>query len=697
VPLFVISESGRSNESNHLCLDESCAGSLSAAGDQSISISTSSVTSDSSSCGRNNRRHSFPLLSKSPSAFLHNHRMENRQTSDVQRSVSSSLNYSGCNSFGAETLPEQTENSTALRYAETTPNDARLPREGNVGDDTVNDSGYHNTTVQPVNFNTVPASETRYINDEDDLKKETCQVDDHGNLAASNIRAAKFHKPDSSASNQMTSAVNVVQRRASTAAKCQHCAADGDSRGGVVTRKLRRTSTIAKPQQQDKVTKTRRRHSFMLPNGSDIHPTRFSIGFMWPTIMEEDNIMQSTDDAESDKMSAKQFWKKCGERVLDAEKDDPFADLLAFRATLQNVQNVSDVDSSKLNAAPTSMESEFASLDAKHSFSADSRALGAKLKGDVQLADAESGQMNSVPTIDDCGASISDVVEEDTFADLKALGVELGKATSRLKGTPSPSPPMTHRPPSYDEALLHKALSRPGVTEPEGLLNCKVLTAACSPVSLQPDTRHALTSSTYVDATVTSAIGTEEGYRRPPPPYQLRPRRQNCGDAEIRNPRNSRPVQLQQRLSSSEKLTGTEADRSEGLRLRKNNSEPAAVRVIYKRDQNSPDLHRSRSFPSPRRRRPADSAQKENVCVVAPLPIASVSPRSTSTVPPKGSGSRSPAESVGATKKRPRNSMVLKRRSLTVKDRDWHRELVDQYSSGAGTSRGISISTTACV
>ena len=604
------------------------------------------------------------------------------QTSGVEQSISGSSNDSGCNSFGSETLLDQTEDrARAVLGVETTPDDARLLREADIS---VNDSGCHHSVVLPVDLETAcvrgsnSESETVYVCDEDDPKEGVSEVRDVS-LATSKIHAAKCIKPESSGLSDSSSPENVVQRRASCATKCQqNCAADGDSRGKVVTRKLRRTSMMVRPPpQQDKVTRTRRRHSFMLPNGSDVYPTRFSVGLAWPTIVEED--VQSTD-AGFDEISTKQFPKHCA----NSEKDiNSFANLRPFKSTLKSVQKLADVDYSEPNRASTSIESGFTVSDSNdHCVSADFLALGTKLRGSLQLGNAESGQTNSRPTLKE-----RDVFEEGTFADLNAVGAELGRTTSG-GGTPSPSPPTTRRPPSYGEALLHKALCRSDLNEAENLMTYQqALTAVCSP----PDTTHLLTSLTSGDVTVTAEIGAEAsaaGCRGPPPPYQLRPRRQNHGDDEIHHPWNSRSVQ---RSSTSEEITGRDA----GQRSRTNTSEPAAVRV-NKNDQKSPDFHRSNSFPSPRRRRPSASAQKENVCAVASPSLASASPRSASTVASSdsaGPSSRSPAESVDAVRKNSRNSILLKRRSLTMKDRDWHRELVDQYS-GVTTSCSVSTSTT---
>ena len=668
------------DKSSHLGSDQSSMVSSPTTSDQLSSTSVSSSVDNVSSCGRVNRRHSLPplrgnhaanprQLSKSASEVLRKRRTEHR-SSESTSYISNSLNDSGCNSSGSDTSLDQTENRPRLRSAEAAANDTPHLR-----DELVNDSGYHNTmNSESVDFDATSIrgsnseSETR---DDDGSKKGPVKVHDL-NIGASNLHAAECGKSDS----EMSGPVQVVLRRTSSAAKCQqNCAADGDK---VVTRKLRRSSMMVRQQQQqqqqDKVVKTRRRHSFMLPNGSDIYPTLFSAEFTWPTIVEED--VQLTGAA-SDEKSAKQFPKKC-----DAGKDNPFADLVEFRARLKNGRQSADVDSSKLDAAPSAKESRFLN---DGGFTADFPALGAKLRSGLQLARAESGQMNSELTLNDCDTSVS---EEGTFADLKALGVELGKATSAAKGAAYPSPPLTRNPPSYDEALLHKALRRSDLIEAERILTYRSLTDARGPAAA---TAHLLTSSTYGDVTVRSAIGADEsdtGYRRPPPPpYQLRPRRQNYGEDEIHNPWKCRPIQ---RASIGENVTGRDSDGSEGQQSRKNKSEPAIVRVV---DRNAPDLRRSSSFPSPRRRRRADSAQKENVGAGA-----STSPRSAVSVTPNttaGPSSYSTSRSVDATKKTSRNSVSLKRRSLTVRDRDWHRELVDQYG-GAGTPRNGSMSTTAC-
>ena len=686
--VLVFTESECGSDSDQQCSDHSS---------PAASSTSESSAIDSSSRGMNGRhgRHTLPLLrgdrkvasrppSRSPSDLLYNRHRES-QTSGIARSISSFSNDSGCsNSFGSETLLDQSDNGQRLRTADTTPNDAGLSRY----DDSRNDSGYHNNTaVQPVDGDTAfvrrsnSESGILYASDQNDVQRENDEV--HGaDLAQSNMHAAS----DSAASvPEVSSPLNVVQRRACSSAKCQqNCARDGDSHGKVLTRKLRRASMLTRPQQQDAITKTRRRHSFMLPNGSDIYPTRFSTGFAWPTIVEEPVHLT---DGESDDMGTKQFRKKRGDAVFSADEDSTFADLQAFRATLKSAQQSANVDASKSDAAPTSKESGFTIYDSD--LSVDRRELGAKFRSCQQLADAESGRVNS--GLIDCGATVSDVFEEGTFADFKAIEIELGRTTAPPAVSPSPSPTMIRRPPSYDEALLHKAL-RGDLAESERLMTYQ---DARSPAGRRPDTTHLLTSSTHGDVVVATKIGTEEseaGCRRPPPPYQLRPRRQNFGEDEIHKTFNNKPDGSEpiQRTSIHEKITGKDSSQNEGGQPRTNKSEPAVARV-NEIDGNSPDLQRSSSFPPQRRRHTTNSAQKENV--------ASHSVDSTSAVTSKSAAApspRSPAASVDATRKSSRNSVLLQRRSLTMRDRDWHRELVDQYSIGA-SPRSVRISTTAYV
>ena len=557
----------------------------------------------------------------------------------MEQSGFSSSNDSGCNSFGSEIVLERTEDRAyAVPSAETTASDAR------DGELSVNDSGYHHTLMQPVDFE----AETHETGDQDDAKKATDDIHDVS-LSASNTHSGTCTKHDSEISGP------VVQRRASSSGRCQHgCATDGAGRREVVTRKLRRTSTMMRPPPQDSITRTRRRHSFMLPNGSDVYPARFSTGFAWPTIVEED--VQLTNDA-----GARQSSKKFRDADDEDVRCDSFAELRAFRATLNGEGKPADVDSGRADRGGFTIPES----DRDRASSADFLALGTKLRGSLQLAD---GRVNFRRTPRQCEASISDVFDVDTFAGVNALG----RATSRGE-TPSPSPPTTRRPPSYSEALLHKALRSSDLTQAESLTAHPYgLTAACSPTCRPPHTTHLLTSSTSGDVIV-GAKDRVAGCRPPPPPYQLRPRPQNHAEGEIRNARNGGSVQ-----------------RDAGLRRRKNRSEQPA-------DRNSPDLQRSNSLPSPRRRRPAAdaAAQKENVRTVASTAGAAPSPRSTYTLVTAAAPSpRSPAESVDATRKSWRNSVLLQRRSLTMKDRDWHRELVDQYSGG-GTSSSVNVSATA--
>ena len=699
--LFVHIESECANESNQLCSDQYWDS------DQLSSTCSSSTIDSVSSYNLNYCRHSFPLLngdhesrhlSKSASDVLYTSNTENR-TSGVEQSISSNCNDSGCNSCGSETLLDQTDNRTrphSVLSAETTPDDARLPRKE---DNSADDSGYHHTLLQPVDLDSASVrgsknseSEPRHqVGDEDDLKKMADRykltVSEHNRHPTQLIATMTDGVDDvrrtvsgihaAQSDSETFSPANVVQRRASSASKSQrNCASDADR---VVTRRTRRTSMLVRPTPHDRAARTRRRHSFMLPNGSDIYPTRFSAGLAWPTIVEED--MQLTEAA-SDDVATKPVPTTSG-GTQQHISDDTFADLLAFRGTLNSAQHLAEVDSSKLDRAVSLKDSGFTISDF-HRDAADFLALGTKLKGSLQLADsAEFGKVSSKRILEEREAS--SIFEEGTFVDRNALG---WRATSRGV-TPSPSPPTARRPPSYGEALLHKALRFTDRTEVDSLMTYEQdLTTAPSPVRRPPDAGHLLTSSTSGDVTVTAEVAAAGCRRPPPPPYQLRQRRQNCGEDGIRNPRNNGSVQ-------GPEITGSDA----GQRARKNKSEPAVAR-IDRNDRKSSNPDCRNNFPSPTRRRQADSAQKENACAITSPSVASPSswsgPGAQTEFPAAGPSSPSPAESMGPARKTSRDSTLLRRRSLTIKDRDWHRELVDQYMGGA-TSCSVSVSTTACV
>ena len=307
---------------------------------------------------------------------------------------------------------------------------------------------------------------------------------------------------------------------------------------------------------------------------------------------------------------------------------------------LKSARELADFDFSRSNAPPPSTESGFTNIDTnKHSSSADFRVLRPGVNSDLQLADSETDQMDHGSTFTGSEASVCGIFEQATFTDLTALGVELGRATSSVERARPPLLPVTRNPPSYDEALLHKAMRLSDVTG--------------KPVTYQAlanhDTTHLLTSSTYGDVTALTS--------RPPPPYQLRPRRQNY---EIHKAWNDTSI-----LPPSNDGIG-DVDQSEGHQSRQNRPEVIANNTG---DQSPSGLRRSSSFPSPRRRPKADAVQKENVDAVV----------STTSVTSRPSSGSQP-EPVDMTRKNQRPSVLLKRRSLTVRDRDWHRELVDQYS-----------------
>ena len=689
--LFVRTVSACSNESTNLLSEQSCPRSSSAASDQTSSSPGSSNTSHTSSRGRVNRRHSFPLLrgnrtvdsrrrlSKSPSDFLSDHRWENETDSGIARSVSKSSNDSGCNCFGSENSPDLNGDRLGT---ETTPTGTQLARD----DISANDSGYHHTVLQPGisdDFSTVSvrgSNPESKLTGTDDLKNGPDEV--HGDKPAALYEISR--SPLSAA----------VQRRNSSAAKFQrNCAADGDSGGKVVSRKHRRTSMTVRSPQQNRVARTRRRHSFMLPNGSDVYPSRFSgASFAWPTIVEEG--LQLSSNAKSDATSAERLPNKRGGAV--AEKDDFFADLMSFRTSLKSQQQSPSADSAKFRAATSSGAGESGSFQVNRGMSSpDFRELGTKLRSGLQLADAQRGQTTSGSFPQDGGALISGACEEGTLADLRALAAELGRATSASGETSSPSLTITRNLPSYDEALRHQALRRSSdFTAAEKLMTCPVLGS-------QHNT-HLLTSSANDDVTVVTKFDAEAseavqaGCRRPPPPYTLRPRRQNSGEVGVRSsPRSNGPVQ---RPVTGEDIIARRSDHSEGQQSRKNESKAVGVRGYNdKVDRISPGLRRTGSLPSPRRRRTADSAQKENIVSdVATTPTPSAPAPSAFTS--KAAGGSRPAEfAVDAARKISRDSVSSKRLSLTtVRDRDWHRELADQYNSGS-SSRNVANSLTAYI
>jgi len=187
---------------------------------------------------------------------------------------------------------------------------------------------------------------------------------------------------------------------------------------------------------------------------------------------------------------------------------------------------------------------------------------------------------------------------------------------------------------------------------------------------LLTDATHLLTSSALGD--VTGGINTG-CCRRPPPPYQLRPRRQNhINDTEIHNPDNGSLVRGLHGIDSTRNQNGEPT----------NGPEATVVRAISNKDRISLNPRRS-SVQSPLKRR--DSARKENL--YSPLSTCQSAAGKNGAAPAK----RSPEVGSGKNCCSPRNAVVLKRLSLTVKDRNWHRELVEQYNGGRRTSASSNV------
>ena len=422
-------------------------------------------------------------IPKSTSDVLCNHYTGN-QTNGIDQSVSSSSNDSGCNSIGSETLLDHTEDRAR---AEGTASD-------DVSDSSPDDSGCYHPITARLNVDTAACSvrgstskvaEPLDIDDQteskqvpDDVTKKhagkdnKCEISSNPAIAVI-LRSSKIHaaKDNQSDIAEISGSPSSVVKRRGAAGKCphrRHSATDpADSRGRVVTRRLRRTSMMVRPPQQqqqlqqqaDRITRTRRRHSFMLPNGSDVYPTtRFSAGFTWPTIVEEDTHLTNADSAD---LTMK---RKCtGDAEKDTKRNSSLADLRAFSVTLSQQQKLADVESAKLDRAPSGSTISDSTEDGV--VSADFlQALGTKLSGSLQLADAaECGLANSGQAVKEREVVISDGFEEGTSVDVSVLGP--GQAWENCPGgTPSPSPPTARRPPSYGQALLYKALRRSDVT-----------------------------------------------------------------------------------------------------------------------------------------------------------------------------------------------------------------------------------------
>jgi len=260
--------------------------------------------------------------------------------------------------------------------------------------------------------------ETSCISDAVNVQKAAVEVPD--------VDVTHSNTVTRTSDRRMSSSLDAVQLRG--AAECQQNSARS---GKVMTRKMRRLSLTARQHPDKLCTRTRRRHSFMLPNGADVYPSRrLSVGFAWPTIVEEEAHLA----AEAER-SARKLPNKCEAAVT--------TDLRQFRATFKTF---SDVDSGKLNQDPPRKDGVFVSFDAD-SNSADFRS---PRSGGLQTACGESGQTDTEIILEDRGDLVSDV-----------LGMGPGKTTACADaGNPSPSPPVARDPPSYDEALLHQAMRR---------------------------------------------------------------------------------------------------------------------------------------------------------------------------------------------------------------------------------------------
>jgi len=143
---------------------------------------------------------------------------------------------------------------------------------------------------------------------------------------------------------------------------------------------------------------------------------------------------------------------KCGDAVeIITKRNSSVADLRAFKATLgQQYKSTDVVESAEPDRAPPSGSAISDSAEERGVVSAESlQALGTKLSGSLQLADAAE----SAAQAKERKAMISDGFKEGILVDVYGQGRE-----NCHGGTPSPSPPTARRPPSYGEALLHKAL-----------------------------------------------------------------------------------------------------------------------------------------------------------------------------------------------------------------------------------------------
>jgi len=604
-----------------------------------VTSSTSSLNSRSTSSDRNNRRCSLPprhqnhagTSSKSRSDRLPDRRIENR-TSDVERSVSSD---SGCNSCGSDSLLDgqaELEERARLRTAETSScSDVRVLRneDGNSANDS---SGYLPAVLQPNHASAAVSvrvsssgSEIRRDIDSVASKKPIVLAGGGEKIVVSAAAESESAKSDTNAAVHLSSPSNSVWRRASSphAQNCRHrgAAADGRSRHDssskmavLATRrhdsssrvavpaapdrgrakKPRRTSTttLSRPE-PDGLTRTRRRHSFMLPNGSDIHPGR-CFGVAWrPTVVVVDGLRLSDAAAEPDGANAGGFLaeNKSGGAGFRAEKEEEsFRELGALkdRAQLVGASKPSAVLPPSSDDCSEPAESDSCSAAGFRSLQEcgagvgllklarpELTTLGVQLRSGLQLSDAERARIDVGSSAKDGRAS--PISGEGSSADPDSPGAGPANPPPPGEETESPPPPPAARsPPSYHEALLQQALRRAGLAAAaaqcqlgacHGPAHLLMTSSTPGDVIVPPEvgSRHSevggrrrappphygpahllMTSSTRGgDVVVTSSVDgnvvvpqevgsllSEVGCRgrAPPPPYQLRPRRPNCAD-----------------------------------------------------------------------------------------------------------------------------------------------------------------------
>lgn len=289
----------------------------------------------------------------------------------------------------------------------------------------------------------------------------------------------------------------------------------------------------------------------MLPNGSDVHPAK-CFGAAWPPTVVEDGLQLTAASAEvADDRNAERFAKRRGAVNDGGASSELGAMKFTFMDGALQLEDAGIVEpGAVLPSTKTCSNSGPPPLEFNHSAAGFLYLGGAKLRSGLQLADPESRRLtNAGPSPKDCGAAISAEDDEGGLADLNSLGAVLGKVTggcSPVGAESSPSPPTARSPPSYGEALLHKALrGRADLTDV--LATYRALggpsAAAHLPVT-SPMTRDddaTVPPPPEVAAAGGAARSSEVVcHRPPPPPYQLRPRQQNHSRDTDCRPRTTR-------------------------------------------------------------------------------------------------------------------------------------------------------------